>query len=27
VSGFDKRLEAVLVAASPAWLDALTTRY
>lgn len=27
LSGFDKRLEALLVKASPAWLDALTTRY
>lgn len=27
LSGFDKRLEAVLVEASPAWLTEITTRY
>lgn len=27
VTGLDKRLEAILVAASPAWLTALTTRF
>ena len=27
VSGLDKRLEAALVEASPAWLTELTTRY
>jgi cytochrome c biogenesis protein CcdA len=27
ISGFDKRLEAVLVEASPAWLTEITTRY
>jgi cytochrome c-type biogenesis protein len=27
VTGFDKRVEAALVDASPAWLTSLTTRF